>query len=488
MTGVNRFRFLNVERELVSAEDWNRREWPKLWLYNAHYFDDLVAQRAREREGWHRALVRRWIRENPPGEGNGWEPYPLSLRIVNWIKWSLSGQALDPEMVHSLAVQVRFLARRLEIHLLGNHLWANLKALLFAGLYFEGEEADEWRKKALRKLRRELGEQVLSDGGHFERSPMYHSIFLEDLLDLIQMTRIFPGLISEDDASAWRDAAGRMLRWLRVMCHPDGRIPFFNDSAFGVAAELSELEGYADWVGVSDGGEPITNIEVLGASGFVRVRLGDLFLVADVGDVGPSYIPGHAHAESLAFELSLGGTRVIVNGGISTYETSRQRLEQRGTAMHNTVVVDEEDSSEVWGSFRVARRARVQGLSVGEEEGQVVLSARHDGYRRLQGRVDHHRTWRISPGKLEVEDVLKGRFKSARAVYRFAPEFEVSSEGRVVSRDGECSFKYTVEDGGGGVSRGTWYPGFGLEAPCQVLDVQVRCDRAKVMFHWDQLI
>jgi hypothetical protein len=40
-------------------------------------------------------------------------------------------------------MQVRFLRKRLEVHLLGNHLFANAKALVFAGLYFSGDEAEE---------------------------------------------------------------------------------------------------------------------------------------------------------------------------------------------------------------------------------------------------------------------------------------------------------------------------------------------------------
>ena len=71
MTGPASFRFLSVEHQLLEASDWNHAEWPKLWLYNAHYFDDLVADGAATRVDWHRALIARWIAENAPGQGNG---------------------------------------------------------------------------------------------------------------------------------------------------------------------------------------------------------------------------------------------------------------------------------------------------------------------------------------------------------------------------------------------------------------------------------
>ena len=99
LLGPARFEFLNVTRDVTNAADWNDPATEKLWLYNLHYFDDLSARGRDEREDWHRALMERWIAENPPGHGNGWEPYPISLRLVNWAKWALSGHALPPVAV-----------------------------------------------------------------------------------------------------------------------------------------------------------------------------------------------------------------------------------------------------------------------------------------------------------------------------------------------------------------------------------------------------
>src|SRR5205085_8722772 len=138
------------------------------------------------------SLQQCWIDENPPAVGVGWEPYPTSLRIVNWIKWALAGNRMNDKAIASLAVQVRFLSQNLEQHLLGNHLLANAKALVFAGLFFEGDEAVSWLRTGLRLLAREIPEQVLPDGGHFERSPMYHSAILEDMLDLCNVTQTYP--------------------------------------------------------------------------------------------------------------------------------------------------------------------------------------------------------------------------------------------------------------------------------------------------------
>src|SRR5690606_25718690 len=167
MTGPGRFLLLNELHDLGET-GWDDPGIERLWRYNLHYFDDLNAEGAPDRAGWHRDLILRWIGDNPPGRGSGWEPYPLSLRMVNWIKWHLAGNELPPAALHSLAVQARWLMRRLEFHLLGNHLFANAKALVFAGCFFRGDEADAWLARGLAILRREVPEQILADGGQFE--------------------------------------------------------------------------------------------------------------------------------------------------------------------------------------------------------------------------------------------------------------------------------------------------------------------------------
>ena len=468
MTGPASFHFLSVERQLASAADWNRPDWPRLWLYNAHYFDDLVAEGAADRVVWHRELLARWIAENPPGQGTGWEPYPTSLRIVNWLKWLLAGNAPVPGMLHSLAVQTRWLQRRLEHHLLGNHLWANAKALVFAGACFEGEEAQRWLQRGLELMQRELREQVLADGGHFERSPMYHAILTEDLLDLIQLAgqgkAIAPGI-----ARAWRETARRMLDWAATMAHPDGDIAFFNDAALGIAPDLPALQDYAAALGLERPSADIPPLRLLAESGYARLSAGPAVLLADVAPVGPDYLPGHAHADSLSFELSLHGRRVLVNGGTSTYEADAERLRQRGTAAHNTVVVEGQDSSEVWSAFRVARRARVHDIRVEQEVESLTLSAWHDGYLRLPGKVKHHRRWRLMADGLEVEDRLDGRFESAEACFLLAPGAELA---------------FRVEEGDARREPATWHPRFGESVPTERLVVRFTGPRCRVRFFW----
>lgn len=467
-----RFRFLNVEHELTTPDDWNDPALDPLWLYNLHYFDDLNAGGAGARTEWHQELLRRWVAENPPGQGVGWEPYPTSLRIVNWIKWSLEGNTLPDECLHSLAVQARWLVRRLEHHLLGNHLFGNAKALVFAGLYFEGAEAKGWYRKGMKILAREVPEQILPDGGHFERSPMYHRIALEDLLDLVNLCRAY----GQKVPTAWEEAISRMLAWAALMRHPDDEVPFFNDAAFGVAAAWEDLCVYARRLEF-----PVTESSawphgtfLLADSGYAGFHGDEVTLFFDVAPVGPDYLPGHAHADTLSLELSMFGARVLVNSGTSTYSNGDERRYQRGTAAHNTILIDGEDSSEVWRSFRVARRARVHELTFDAEGAE--MGAWHDGYRRLHGRPVHARRLRSEERALEVTDTLSGGgTHRVEGAWHLHPSVQVrpSGTGSADGLDLEVASSGTIHrarlsiEGPVAVDLepATWHPRFGESLP-----------------------
>jgi uncharacterized heparinase superfamily protein len=414
MVDPDHFRFLGETRAL-SEWGWDHPIIPLLWRYNLHYFDDLCAEHAKERVAWHRALVDRWIRENPPADGTGWAPYPTSLRVVNWIKWWCAvngGIAPHPAWVHSLAVQVRWLARNVEWHLLGNHLFANAKALLIAGLFFEGDEAARWKALGQSILLRELPEQLLADGGHFERSPMYHALATEDVLDLLNVLQAYAVPATDPLYQALATRIPDMLRWLQLMTRPDGTLVRFNDCADGIAPTTDALVQYAIALGFSSGfATPVPpGLTKLFPSGYLRVDAPRATAWMDVAPIGPDYLPGHAHADTLSCELVVDGHPVLVNRGTSVYGTGGRRQLERGTSAHNTVTLAGLNSSEVWAGFRVGRRARVYEISLQEAPGVTSVKASHTGYVHLPGKPVHHRhcQWNSCDTLLVHDEIVAG--------------------------------------------------------------------------------
>jgi len=490
MTGPLRFRFLNEEHGLADV-GWDDPSLSKLWRYNLHYFNDLRAEGWADRTDWHQALITCWIVENPPGQGSGWEPYPMSLRIVNWAKWHLAGGRLSPEALESLAIQVRALADRMEWHLLGNHLFVNAKALVFAGHVFDGSEAAGWRATGLRVLRRELDEQFLTDGGQFELSPMYHALGFEDLLDLLNLAQVFPGLIPTEFIVWISIHAERARLWLDRLSHPDGRISFFNDAAFGIAPENFELELYADRLNVP-APSPASSLEYLTQSGYARLMAGPAVLLADLARIGPDYLPGHAHADTLSFELSLEGRRIIVNSGTSVYGLDPLRLRQRGTAAHSTLMIDGLNSSEVWSGFRVGRRARPSDVSVLSEGDVQIACAAHDGYRHLPGAPLHWREWRLDAARLIVTDRVEGEGRHRIEIhFHLSPGLQtvVSSENGLdlFDESDRCIFRFFAEGGSVSVISNTWHPEFGISYPnlCIVVSAEVEAPHEfRMQFNW----
>lgn len=491
MLGREEFAFLNVSDSLLSV-GWRGNAATDtvsmLWLYNLHYFDDLNALGCNERVHWHRDLLIRWVQENPPERCVGWDPYPTSLRIVNWVKWHFLGNPLPHACEQSLAVQARCLIQRIEWHIPGNHLFANAKALVFAGLFFSGREADYWLCKGLKIISEQLPEQVLSDGGNFERSPMYHSIFLEDLLDLINLSRMFPGTVSQAQASSWVGFVKRMLDWLDAMVHPDGEISFFNDAAIGVAPSPAELFNYARRLGIERPSSSFTRLTQLADSGYIRLASAQAVAFLDVAPVGPDFLPGHAHADTLSFEWSLFGQRVVTNGGTSRYGTGAIRQSERGTAAHSTVTVNGENSSEVWGGFRVARRAYPLDLAIDQNPACITIRCSHTGYRRLRSKPVHQRELEWTDSSLQVTDTVSDSAVHALARFHFHPDIEI-----VESKLGSwtltlpCgqSVRIFVEHGTASLGESYYAPEFGKRILRACLEVELINQRSQVRFEWE---
>jgi len=373
---LGEFAFLNLT---ANPKGWNDTSLDMLWRYNLHYFDYLATKDARSAETW----IAKWISENPVGSIPGWDPYPTSLRIVNWVKWldANPDSKQTTDIKSSLAIQLDYLAKHIEWHILANHLLANLKALAIGSKYL-GRDNSRW----LHLYHRQIGEQVLPDGGHYERSVMYHAIILEDVLDVIK----FCG----EDAAWLRPIATKMLRYLVNMTGPDRKIAMFNDAADGIAKSTDRICDYAKQLGFAIPAEE--QFIDFPDTGYTRMTVGDFVLFVDTAPIGPDYQPGHAHADTLTYELYYKGRKVVTDSGTSEYRGKRRAFE-RSTAAHNVVEVGGRNSSEAWSSHRVGARARVTVREVSQNR----VFAEHNGYG-----LPVAREFLLSPDGLKVRDAL----------------------------------------------------------------------------------
>ncbi|MEI7833040.1 MAG: heparinase II/III family protein, partial [bacterium] len=329
------FTFLNETAIATPGSCWSDPLQSQLWRYHLHYFEYVVtlgaAYSLTDDERYYqlfRELVTDWIEHNPIGIGDGWHPYTISLRCVNWIiAYNLflpninNDAAFKEAILTSLAAQLHFLRRHLEFDVGGNHLLENIRALLWGGEFFNNQQ---WTAVARTLLLQQLDEQILPDGGHYERSPMYHSIVLWDILEMIALARNAGHPLPEQVG----ECAMQMAGWLSAMLHPDGEIALFNDAIFHEAPSPAQLGSMVaalfpernvvagsdvtlkqclltdtmPAVGLSQDATHDTSASGYYALGEKGSAQG--WLLLDAGEPCPPHLPAHAHCDLLSYEFS----------------------------------------------------------------------------------------------------------------------------------------------------------------------------------------
>ena len=282
--------FLNKNHNFINQIDWNFNSYGKLWTYNLNYFDFLNQKEMDKKTGL--KLIRDYIKKDSFLK-EGKEPYPISLRGINWIKF-LSFHRLNILEVNKILFNhYMILYKNIEYQLLGNHILENGFSLLFASYYFEN---DKFYKKAKNLLIDQLNEQILDDGAHFELSPMYHQIIFSRLLDSINLINLNKKWKNDELAYFLKEKSKLMYSWLKNITYKNGHIPMVNDSTFDIAPESNILFKYADKMDISP--KKIS----LKSSGYRKINMSNYELFLDV-DIGPDYQPGHAHSDTFSFEL-----------------------------------------------------------------------------------------------------------------------------------------------------------------------------------------
>lgn len=472
------FCFLNETKDFPDGQiDWLSKSMSKLWRYNLHYFDYLL--HAGRSLAANSGTISSWIDQNRPGTADAWDPYTLSLRIVNWIKFFMQNPAeVQDRWLESLHGQALWLEKNIEYHLLANHYLKNGVALFFAGMYLGGADAERWLEKGRRILVSELAEQFLADGGHYERSPMYHAISVMDYLDILNLTGSSSCAEALPEMADFKARIRRALEFLDDICLPDGDIPLLNDSALGIAPEPRHILSYGSQV-VGYNRRLQTNdltIKAKPDTGYFIIRDAQDMMVIDCGAVGPNYQPGHGHADTLSFVLALNKQRIIVDSGVYDYESGSRRIYARSTDAHNTIKIDGHDQSEVWGVFRIARRAFPLCASLTCWEGRyATFEGAHDGYVRLLGRPIHKRVIDYtSPGEWVIRDMVSGTgVHTVESYLHIHPSCEVRLKDNMVEI--ENSLRQTVLtitpdiQSHMSVRSGYYFPEFGKELPNSTL-------------------
>lgn len=424
----DRVQFLYEAESFCWEGPWQVPERSELWNFNLHYFEFLHPLARGFLDSGDRAvlnkavrMIRGWIHGNLKEAGGlGWSAYTISVRLTNWLAWlaQVEGaleESFRQELEESVFAQYAYLSRHLERDLLGNHYFENLKALVLCALYF-GDSRN--LPHYLDAFRQECREEILPDGMHFELSPMYHNIVLEGLLRV---------------TAALRDAGlpdGELEQMVEKMLHAawtleEGmeRLPLFNDCGNNVAKSLAALTSCAR---NRLGQDPVPGT-MLPDSGYYVFSAGPWRLIVDAGAAGPDYIPGHSHCDAMSFELFRSGKPVFVNCGTYGYQCA-QRHWFRSTCAHNTVQIRGVEQSEIWSTFRLARRSRTRVLQIWKDG----ISMEMTDYRGNRIR----RELRLTRDGLSIRDRAEGLWLESHL--HSIRELDLTGHGEI--RRGECAY------------------------------------------------
>ncbi len=457
--------------DLKNDIPWQDAAYPMLWRYQLHTCEWM---RHAPQEQWQR-WMQDWIAKNPPHQGVGWDPYPLSLRLVYWSLCCAAARFDTPALRESLWRQIDALRADIEYDVRANHLWWNAVALVVAGQLL-GHPACA---QGLTLLENEVREQILPDGGHYERSPMYHAHMLE------------AGLIAYaalEERPEWlRAALLKMAGFLEGILHPDGDIPLFGDSVLGESVPPKALVALArEYCGA-----PVEKSTTYPHSGFYIFPAleGAAHVIAKAGVPGPSYQLGHTHGDVFSYEMSLHGQRFIVDAGTHGYAESPLRDYVRSARAHNTVSVEGREPLECWSAFRVGRRYAVRNVQFRASEGGITLSGEHDGYRP----VIHRRVFQTDKDVLWVVDTVESPHAcTAESYIHFHPEVSLEPDGDTWrARRGDSTLSVQtfgfdsaeIQRGQQSPAQGWYSPEFAVALPAPVL--VLRTPRAnRLSFHY----
>lgn len=465
-------RIAGENRKLTVPVDWNPPELEhgtRLQKLNLHYMEWLEGVD----DQFFEATVGDWIRRNRPyGKEywlGSWNSYALSIRVVVWLQQLYLRRDLSEcfrELVsQSICEQLNFLCANIESDIEGNHLVKNAKALILGARSVSGRLGSRWAGLGEKLLASILDKQILPDGVHYELSASYHAQVLADLLEIGEAMR--NGVLSD----RLRHSTDNMRRALGLLTHPDGGPVLFGDAGLNSAYSLAQIMECRAFAAAEvlppDGGFSLTE------AGYYGFRNRETFLILKAGRLGPPTLPAHSHADLLSFELSLWGRRIVVDAGVSKYDTGEARDFSRCTAAHNTLTLDGGSQCEMWGSFRIGRRcrARVAEWTTGPES--IFLSASHDGYSRLRGRPVHQRLFSLSDNRLRVIDsVMGGGGQVAEARLLLHPDVKATytPKGLELVANGHralfsCTVPFELRDS-------TWMPDFGVERSTQQIVIQ----------------
>ncbi len=353
-----------------------------------------------------RALVDEWISVQGSWDPEAWQPEILARRVTAWLSQAPlilhdADDSFYRRFLRSLVRQVRYLRHTAIEAREGVPRMQALVALTYAALCMSGQARH--MRSAVKQLVAEIDHQILPDGGHISRNP---GALIELRLDLLPLRHAFAARNIAPPPQL-NNAIDRMMPMMRFFRHGDGNFAHFNGMGPTLPDVMATILAYDDARGA-----PLSNAP---HSGYQRAESGEMLVLLDAGAAPPINVSQEANAGCLAFEMSHGLQRIVVNCGLPGTNKETWRQVARATAAHSTVVFNDTSSARFLesGSFKRLLGNPIVGgpddIQVSREDrgDAVILRASHNGYAD-RFKVLHQRALKLARDghRLDGEDLF----------------------------------------------------------------------------------
>lgn len=410
---ANKYEFNNINYKIDKNLNANTKD--KLWIYHLHYFDFLNSKKIDSKTKIKK--INNWINIQNKIFDERYDPYPLSLRLVNFIKFSIENDYYNKKFINSIYNQFTFLKKRIEYNIQGNHLLTNLKAIIFSSIFFRDNFNINLDITILRTLKNELNNQFTSNFFHKEGSLLYQRIILEDLFDIYLLIKNSNIKIPYNFLIIFIKGIYKSSYYLYFS---NFKINHFNDSF--IRKDLTSENKLFKKI-KKEFPDIQINDEYFISNNWIIYKKFDYKMIINSFDNFLYYQPGHIHASLLSFELEIKKIKVFSNRGVSTYADNLKRKIERSTRSYNTLQINTDNIHDTWKSFRIGRRAKIIDSQIKSISNKIFISLSHNGYYQAY-RTYHKRNFILEENKITIIDSLNKDFKSSKqnVKVRFYPD------------------------------------------------------------------
>ncbi len=252
----------------------------------------------------------------------------------------------------------------------------------------------DWLEAGEKALAKNLKHQILPDGGHISRSPQKLARTLKLCLDL----KRFYNEAHKPSPEILQSTIDRMGDALQVFRYTDKKLALFHGSQEYDAAMLDLITHQT--------GIRRKALRSLPDTKFERVTQGRTTVLFDAGAIPDWPYDKDICAAPLAFEMTYGKERMIVNCGSHPFSPEWQDA-LRGTSAHSTVTIDHRNAAEIRKDSHIGRKPRKVNVNRVDGHGHTLIEADHNGYFPLNGINHARRLYLTDRGQdLRGEDLL----------------------------------------------------------------------------------